>query len=666
MTRGDSIVEPGPGLRLPSCNNFAELQLVHGEANTAPLGIEWRELQFAIGDREILRGVSGRLDPGRVVGVMGGSGHGKTTLMNVLSARQRSSGHDRASHQRITMSGEITMNGKVARKHERRRKIAYVFQDIALIETETARECLTFSAFLRLDPSISVKEREAYVHGMLTCLHLDGCADTPIGSNVRKGLSGGEQKRVSIGVELVCNPRILFLDEPLSGLDAYNAFTVVRSLRLLSESGVPVMMTVHQPSSEIFEMLDDVLLLHEGEICYNGPAGNLAEVFKAVGHTCPSNYNPSDFAMFTMARLPPESIQFLKDACHSREMEERESGYGYGSSSSDCDCESFETEESDEDGADHAKKIRGRTWLGQLGALVRRDVRMSIRQSDAAIAGNVTMLCVSLVYGWFFFRAGVQESSPHNTPNCLESDYSAAACGAHFTIHLSIVSLVAVNIMFMSLSIAMEIVHKERAVLLRERSSGFYGVVPFFISKCFLEVFIMGLGTMVTLLGTYFLVQFRANFFMYLWEIMLMAFASSSIMYALSAAARSREQAQTLSLLPQVLQFAFSGLIVPPDMVPASLQWMKWACPLFYGMSLLSETEFDYVFEAVKECKEQYGDQWATQESCLSWSQRVEILRYRDVTESAIKMNVLMLVGLAIFFRTLAVIILHRTTKFAV
>mmetsp|Transcript_29753 Transcript_29753/g.95358 ORF Transcript_29753/g.95358 Transcript_29753/m.95358 type:complete len:417 (+) Transcript_29753:866-2116(+) len=305
-------------------------------------------------------------------------------------------------------------------------------------------------------------------------------------------------------------------------------------------------------------------------------------------------------------------------------------------------------------------------FFGQLGALMARDRRMVCRQLDQHITTHITMLVVALVYGWFFFKNGIKEESMNFLPNCLPDHYQPAACGAYFAAHMSVISLVSINMMFTSLGIAIDIIHRERPVLLRECAGGYYGIVAFFLSKCVFEVVLMSCSTAVTLLGTYFLVRLRGNMFILFCEIMLMSFASSSLMYLLSAASRTREQAQTLALLPQVLQFAFSGLLVPAQMVPASLQWLKWCCPLFYGMGLVSVTEFQYVFDATHKCKADFGAEWATITNCTSWSQRTEMLGYHDVHEGDWKNDLMMLCVLSVVLRFFAVLFLARNTKFAV
>eukprot|EP00913_Durusdinium_trenchii_P002709 g2507.t1 len=131
------------------------------------------------------------------------------------------------------------------------------------------------------------------------------------GGPLRKGLSGGQQKRVAVGVELISNPQMIFLDEPISGLDSYNAFTLMQSLNKLSRTGVPVVLTIHQPSSEIYDLIDDVIFLCKGDVIYQGPRWGLFSHFEQLGFRCPANHNPADFVMFLIHKEDDEVLDQL-------------------------------------------------------------------------------------------------------------------------------------------------------------------------------------------------------------------------------------------------------------------------------------------------------------------------------------------------------------------
>jgi ABC-type multidrug transport system ATPase subunit len=132
---------------------------------------------------------------------------------------------------------------------------------------------------------------------MLQELGLMKCADTIMGGPLLKGISGGERKRTSVGVELVVKPPMVFLDEPTSGLDSFSAVQCVRVLKKVANAGASVLFTIHQPSSNIFASFDHLILLQKGALLYNGPVASVPEYFRVRGHPCPRNYNPADWIL---------------------------------------------------------------------------------------------------------------------------------------------------------------------------------------------------------------------------------------------------------------------------------------------------------------------------------------------------------------------------------
>jgi ABC-type multidrug transport system ATPase subunit len=113
-----------------------------------------------------------------------------------------------------------------------------------------------------------------------------------------KGISGGQRKRTSVGIELITNPSVLFLDEPTSGLDSYAAYNLVKLLNQFAKTNCTVLCTIHQPSSEVFVLFDQVIFLAQGKILYQGSIPDIDPHFRRQGFVCPSNYNPADYVMF--------------------------------------------------------------------------------------------------------------------------------------------------------------------------------------------------------------------------------------------------------------------------------------------------------------------------------------------------------------------------------
>ncbi|KAI0500021.1 hypothetical protein KFK09_018229 [Dendrobium nobile] len=250
--------------------------------------LTWKELtvKVALGSGEtqcVLDGLTGFAESGSLTAVMGPSGSGKSTLLDALSSRLASNAF---------LSGTILLNGRKIKLSFG--TAAYVTQDDNLIGTLTVRETIMYSARLRLPDEMGKEEKRALVEGTIVEMGLQDCADTVIGNWHLRGISGGEKRRVSIAIEILMRPRLLFLDEPTSGLDSASAFFVTQTLRDLSRRGRTVMASIHQPSSEVFELFDQLYLLSGGKTVYFGKASEACEFFAQAGFPCPSMRNPSD------------------------------------------------------------------------------------------------------------------------------------------------------------------------------------------------------------------------------------------------------------------------------------------------------------------------------------------------------------------------------------
>ncbi|KAL3698084.1 hypothetical protein R1sor_012160 [Riccia sorocarpa] len=250
--------------------------------------LTWKDLWVTIttpkGDPQtLLHGLTGYAEPGAIMAIMGPSGSGKSTLLDSLAGRLAKN---------ATLSGDILINGR--RKLLSYGTAAYVTQQDDLIGTLTVRESIRYSADLRLPRSIPSKEKTAIVESVIVEMGLQDCANTPIGNWHLRGLSGGEKRRVSIALEILTRPRILFLDEPTSGLDSASAFFVITTLKNLARDGRTIIASIHQPSSEVFDLFDMLCLLSNGKTVYFGEAHVAHEFFSESGFPCPALRNPSD------------------------------------------------------------------------------------------------------------------------------------------------------------------------------------------------------------------------------------------------------------------------------------------------------------------------------------------------------------------------------------
>ncbi|XP_062099904.1 ABC transporter G family member 1-like [Humulus lupulus] len=257
--------------------------------------LTWGELGVRVSDgkngpKMILQDLTGYAQPGEVLAIMGPSGSGKSTLLDALAGRLSS---------RTKQTGKILING---RKETLAYGIsAYVTQDDTLMKTLTVREAVYYSAQLQLPNSMSRSEKRERAETTIREMGLQGSIDTRIGGWNVKGLSGGQMRRVSICIEILTRPKLLFLDEPTSGLDSAASYHVMsRIVNLARRDGRTVIASIHQPSSEVFELFHNLCLLSSGRTVYFGPVSMAEEFFTSNGFPCPSLRNPSDHYLRTI------------------------------------------------------------------------------------------------------------------------------------------------------------------------------------------------------------------------------------------------------------------------------------------------------------------------------------------------------------------------------
>ncbi|KAE8670788.1 ABC transporter G family member 21 [Hibiscus syriacus] len=243
----------------------------------------------------VLNGVSGVVRPGELLAMLGPSGSGKTTLLTALGGRLTGK-----------MSGTITYNGRPFSSSVKRR-IGFVAQDDVLYPHLTVLETLTYAALLKLPKKLTTQEKIEQAELIIVELGLARCRNNVVGGPLLRGVSGGERKRVSVGLEMLVNPSLLMLDEPTSGLDSTAAHRIMVTLRGLARGGRTVITTIHQPSSGLYRMFDKVLVLSEGYPIYWGKADQAMDYFGYIGFTPSFNFlNPADFLLDLANGIAPD------------------------------------------------------------------------------------------------------------------------------------------------------------------------------------------------------------------------------------------------------------------------------------------------------------------------------------------------------------------------
>ena len=237
-------------------------------------------------EKDILKGISARIPKGNMTAIIGPSGSGKTTLMNYLSGRQNES-------QMFRSYCNYYINGaKIDNVNRFKNIIGYVLQDDIMETSLTPRQLFTFYSKLRGLSNIKEKAKD-----IISLMSLDGCADTKVGDVFKRGISGGERKRTNIGIELVSDPNLLFLDEPTTGLDSATALDVMRNLADLKSRGITIVSTIHAPSKDILELFDQVIILVDGKLVFDGKPTEIADRLGSLNMKVPRNTEPIEYFM---------------------------------------------------------------------------------------------------------------------------------------------------------------------------------------------------------------------------------------------------------------------------------------------------------------------------------------------------------------------------------
>jgi ABC-type multidrug transport system ATPase subunit len=221
-----------------------------------------------------------------MVGILGASGCGKSTLLNCLSGRLGKG----------KLKGQVLYNGNPRFKKVWKSLCAFIEQDEVMYRHLTVRETLMYAAELKLPSSMTRSQKRKKVDLIIKQLGLVACQNTKIGDPDNKGISGGERKRVAIGIEIISDPSVVLLDEPTSGLDAYTALNLVSTMRDMAIDNRRItIMTVHQPRNELLDLFDYIIVLAAGGMVFSGTVPAALEHFSSVGFNLPQLTNPADF-----------------------------------------------------------------------------------------------------------------------------------------------------------------------------------------------------------------------------------------------------------------------------------------------------------------------------------------------------------------------------------
>ncbi|PRP87833.1 hypothetical protein PROFUN_04307 [Planoprotostelium fungivorum] len=516
------------------------------ESNLTPLTLAWKGLSVETPNKKkLLSNVSGEI-AASLLAIMGPSGSGKTTLMNVLANRVRG----------VKITGEIRINGHKVSSSLLKKVSGYVMQDDLLFEHLTVEETMHYTAELRLPREMSHEEKKKRVDEALSQLGLDGCRNTVVGGATVKGISGGERKRLCVGMELITYPKLIFLDEPTSGLDSSTALSLITTLgNLVSIRNCTILCTIHQPQSKIFNLFHSVLVMSKGHIVAMGRRMDVIEQYGRAGFPCPEFTNPADHLLDVITPLNTEDKDKVQENVVAIQGE---------LSTIQVDLEKGMVE------GDY--KHERSSWFNQFFILARRTTKSLLRQRLVIITQFIQSILMAILIGAVFYQIGNGQSSTIRRQPVL----------FFCVINQGIFAALMIINSFPS----------ERSITLRERAAGTYYVSAYFLAKSMVELIPLILFPTIFSCIVYWMVGLQhhaGKFFLFLFFIVLTNIASTSVALAISAICRTTTLAVTV--LPMALEIfrLFGGFFLAPINLPRGFVWLdalsyvKWA---YTGISI--------------------------------------------------------------------------------
>ncbi|KAL0918032.1 hypothetical protein M5K25_013153 [Dendrobium thyrsiflorum] len=563
------------GMVLPFTPLVMSFNEVNYYVDTPP---EMKEQGITEDRLQLLRGVTGAFRPGILTALMGVSGAGKTTLMDVLAGR-KTGGY---------IEGDIRISGYAKNQATFARISGYCEQFDIHSPQLTIRESLIFSALLRLSNEVTKEEKLRFIDEVIDLVELDNLKDALVGLPGISGLSTEQRKRLTIAVELVANPSIIFMDEPTSGLDARAAAIVMRTVRNTVDTGRTVVCTIHQPSIDIFESFDEsffkqlLLLKRGGQVIYYGPLGQNSQKLISYFEEIPgvqkikNERNPADWmleasSISSEARLQIDFAEIYK----SSSLHMRNSALVRGLSkpvpgSSDL----------------YFSTPFPQSNFGQFKICLWKNWSIYWRNPEYNLTRVFVTIVTALLVGTTFWKIGKQREK-----------------STDITVVIGAMYLAVIFVGFGNCSTVQPTITTERSVFYREKAAGMYSDLPYALSQVFVEIPYVFFQASYYSLMVYSMMSFEWTVTKFLWFFIISFLTFLYFTYYGMMTVAVTPNIQVAGILSSCFFFffnLFSGLCIPRPLIPKWWVWYSWCCPVAWSLYGLIVTQYSDMYELVK------------------------------------------------------------------
>ncbi|XP_052182366.1 ABC transporter G family member 32-like isoform X2 [Diospyros lotus] len=514
---------------------------------------------------QLLVNITGAFRPGVLTALVGVSGAGKTTLMDVLAGRKTGG----------VIEGSIHISGYPKKQETFARISGYCEQNDIHSPCLTVVESLLFSAWLRLAKDVDLETQKAFVEEVMELVELTPLSGALIGLPGVDGLSTEQRKRLTIAVELVANPSIVFMDEPTSGLDARSAAIVMRTVRNIVNTGRTIVCTIHQPSIDIFESFDELLFMKRGgQVIYAGPLGpkscKLIEYFEAIEGVpkIRPGYNPAAW-MLEVTSLAEEDRLGVDFA----EVYQR--SYLFQRNRELVDSLSRPNREAKD--LIFPSKYSKSNFDQFLACLWKQNLSYWRNPQYTAVRFFYTVI-ISLMLGTICWRFGSKRETQQDIFNAMGSMYAAV-------LFIGVTNGTAVQ----------PVVSVERFVSYRERAAGMYSALPFAFAQVAIEFPYVFAQTVIYCTIFYSMAAFEWTSSKFIWYTFFMYFTVLYFTFygMMTTAITPNHNVAAIIAAPfYMLWNLFSGLMIPQKRIPIWWRWYYWANPVAWSLYGLLESQY--------------------------------------------------------------------------